>query len=206
VTRYRLLAAVFGPAGGIRGNDAIVSWWRWQVLRALTLLLALSKPGVNVSRRNSVVSGSQAQRLGTNVTSDELIVTELKDFGDERGSSFPAPEACLGGGFALRDAHLSTLQPGRLRGNHFHVARQEILLVMFTDRWSLHWDTGNETPVTVRVFDGTGAVIVRVPPYASHALRNDGSSPLHIVGLTDGPYDPGQPDAFPRQVASLQNA
>jgi dTDP-4-dehydrorhamnose 3,5-epimerase-like enzyme len=143
-------------------------------------------------------------KAGENVTSDELTVTELKDSGDERGSSFPTPEGCLGGEFALRDAHLSTLEPGHLRGNHFHVARHEILLVMFTDRWSLHWDSGSGTPVTTRVFDGTGAVIVRVPPYASHALRNDGSSPLHIVGLTDGPYNPADPDAFPRQVASLR--
>ena len=140
------------------------------------------------------------------MTSDELTVTELKDSGDERGSSFPIPDGCLNGGFTLRDVHLSTLEPGHLRGNHFHVARHEILLVMFTDRWSLHWDSGNETPVTTRLFDGVGAVIVRVPKYASHALRNDGSSPMHIAGLTDGPYDPKDPDAFPRQVAWLQGA
>lgn len=136
------------------------------------------------------------------MASEELTVTELKDSGDERGSSFPVPEECLGGEFALRDAHLSTLEPGHLRGNHFHVARHEILLVMSTDRWSLHWDSGSGTPVTVRVFDGAGAVLVRVPPYASHAIRNDGSASLHIIGLTDGPYDPVAPDAFTRQVAS----
>ena len=65
---------------------------------------------------------------------DGLRVTELRDSGDERGSSFPAPGTCFETGFDLRDAHLTTLLPGHVRGNHFHVARHEILLVMSADR------------------------------------------------------------------------
>lgn len=130
----------------------------------------------------------------------ELRVTVLKDSGDGRGSSFPVPDGCFAGGFPVRDAHLSTLMPGHVRGDHFHVARHEILLVMSVDRWSLHWDSGDGTRVDVRLFDGPGAVVIRVPPHASHAIRNDGSAPLQIVGLTDGPYDAAAPDAYPRQV------
>jgi oxalate decarboxylase/phosphoglucose isomerase-like protein (cupin superfamily) len=130
----------------------------------------------------------------------ELIVTVLKDSGDGRGSSFPVPEGCFASGFPVRDAHLSTLMPGHVRGDHFHVARHEILLVMSVDRWSLHWDTGDGTPVDVRLFDGPGAAVIRVPPHASHAIRNDGSTPLQIIGLTDGPYDAAAPDAYRRQV------
>jgi dTDP-4-dehydrorhamnose 3,5-epimerase-like enzyme len=129
-----------------------------------------------------------------------LKVTVLSDSGDDRGSSFPAPDSCFEDGFTVRDVHLSTLLPGHVRGNHFHVARCEALLVMSADRWSLHWDSGIGSPVEVRVFDGPGAVVIRVPPRASHAISNDGSVPLHIVGLTDGPYDPDDPDAFPRKV------
>lgn len=129
-----------------------------------------------------------------------LQVTVLSDSGDDRGSSFPAPNECFEGGFSVRNAHLSTLLPGYVRGNHFHVARHETLLVMSADRWSLHWDSGINSPVEVRVFDGPGAVVIRIPPHVSHAIRNDGSMLLHIVGLTDGPYDPVAPDAFPRRV------
>ena len=132
----------------------------------------------------------------------ELKVIELKDSGDGRGSSFPAPEECFEGGFTVRDAHLSTLSPGHVRGNHFHIARNEILLVMSAGRWSLHWDSGEGTQVTARMFDGPGSVLIHVPPYASHAIKNDGNKPLHIVGLTDGPYDPSSPDSYPRGVTS----
>jgi oxalate decarboxylase/phosphoglucose isomerase-like protein (cupin superfamily) len=134
------------------------------------------------------------------VTDSGLRVTVLKDSGDDRGSSFPAPDGCFEGGFTVRDAHMSTLLPGHIRGNHFHVARHEILLVTSADRWSLHWDSGIGTPVETRTFDGTSAVVIQVPPHTSHAVRNDGSAPLHIVGLTDGPYDPAAPDAYLRQV------
>lgn len=130
----------------------------------------------------------------------ELKVTVLKDSGDDRGSSFPAPEECFEGGFTIRDAHLSTLLPGHVRGNHFHIARNETLLVMSADRWSLHWDSGEGTQVVARMFDGPGSVVIKVPPYASHAIKNDGNEPLHIIGLTDGPYDPTSPDAYPRRV------
>jgi len=133
---------------------------------------------------------------------DGLRVTELRDSGDERGSSFPAPGTCFETGFDLRDAHLTTLLPGHVRGNHFHVARHEILLVMSADRWSLHWDGGAGTRVEVREFGGPSAAVIRIPPHASHAIRNDGNAPMHIIGLTDGPYDPAAPDAFTRRVTA----
>jgi oxalate decarboxylase/phosphoglucose isomerase-like protein (cupin superfamily) len=131
-----------------------------------------------------------------------LEITVVKDSGDCRGRSFPVPGECFGDGFSVRDAHLTTLLPGHVRGDHYHVTRNEILLVMASDLWSLHWDSGEGTPVGSRLFDGSDAVLIRVPPHASHAIRNDGSAPLQIFGLTDGPYDPAEPDAFPRRVTS----
>jgi dTDP-4-dehydrorhamnose 3,5-epimerase-like enzyme len=134
------------------------------------------------------------------VAGSEPKVVELKDSGDERGSSFPSPEGLFEDGFTVRDVHLSTLLPGHVRGNHFHITRRETLIVMSEDRWSLYWDTGAQTSVVARVFDGLSAVLIQIPPHASHAIRNDGSVPLHIVGLTNGPYDPAAPDAYPRRV------
>jgi dTDP-4-dehydrorhamnose 3,5-epimerase-like enzyme len=129
-----------------------------------------------------------------------LEITVIGNSGDGRGSSFPVPGTCFGDGFSVRDAHLSTLLPGHIRGNHFHVARNEILMVMSVSRWSLHWDSGEGTPISNREFDGSSAVLISVAPHASHAVRNDGDAPLQIVGLTDGPYDPAAPDAFTRRV------
>lgn len=132
----------------------------------------------------------------------ELTYLELADSGDERGSSFPVPESWFSKEFPVRHGHVTTLLPGHTRGNHFHRTRQEILMVIFDDRWSLHWDAGEGTPCQYRQFEGQGTVVVRVPPLASHAIRNNGSGLLHLVALTDRAYDPDAPDAFPRRVIS----
>jgi hypothetical protein len=80
------------------------------------------------------------------------------------------------------------------------VDRHEILIVLFSDRWSLYWDSGDKTEVNHRRFESQGAVAMRIPPHYSHAITNEGLESLYIVGLTDGPYDPAAPDAFPRKV------
>ena len=129
-----------------------------------------------------------------------LTILELKSSGDARGNSFPVPPDWFSPAFPVRDAHISTVLPGHIRGNHYHVVRQEVLIVLFADQWSLHWDSGDQTAISHRKFDGHGAVVIRVPPHSSHAVRNDGSATLHVVGLTDGVYDAAAPDAFPREV------
>lgn len=129
-----------------------------------------------------------------------LSVVELPDTGDARGSSFSIPAEVLKDPFPVADMHVAGIEPGAVRGNHYHAVRREILIVMADDRWSLHWDDGTGTETRNRSFTGPGTVMVTVPPGASHAIRNDGSATLRMIGLTDGPYDPERPDAYPRVV------
>ncbi len=131
----------------------------------------------------------------------ELSFTELKDAGDARGSSFSVPVNWLADAFSLRDVHITTIRPGHTRGNHYHEVREEIFVILFSDRWSLHWDSGKDTAIVSCDFDGAGAVIVKIPPRVSHAIRNDGNELLRMVGLTDHIYDASAPDVFPRKVA-----
>ncbi|RSM73154.1 hypothetical protein DMB66_03750 [Actinoplanes sp. ATCC 53533] len=128
---------------------------------------------------------------------------ELPDSGDARGSSHSVPAEVFAEGFGLADMHIAAIEPGAVRGNHFHLARREILVVIAADRWSLHWDDGAGTPAQRRSFAGPGVVLIRVPIGASHAIRNDGAVAMRMVGLTDGPYDPDQPDVFPRPVVAV---
>ncbi|MEU9342799.1 hypothetical protein AB0D74_16485 [Streptomyces sp. NPDC048278] len=130
-----------------------------------------------------------------------LEFAEIDDSGDVRGSSFPVPPQWFAEAFCVRDAHPSSIRPGHTRGDHYHEVRHEILIVMPAGRWSLHWDSGADTMVQYRKFEGTAAVIIKVPPLSSHAIRNDGDTDLYVIGLTDGPYDPDSPDTFPRKVS-----
>jgi oxalate decarboxylase/phosphoglucose isomerase-like protein (cupin superfamily) len=133
----------------------------------------------------------------------KLGVVELCDSGDARGSSYAVPTALLHGQFPVGDMHIATIEPRAVRGNHYHAVRREILVVMATDRWSLHWDEGADTAVRQRNFDGPGAVLITVPIGMSHAIRNDGTVPIRMVGMSDGPYDPDRPDAYSRIVVPV---
>ncbi|MGW3307731.1 polysaccharide biosynthesis C-terminal domain-containing protein [Streptomyces sp. NPDC001073] len=133
-----------------------------------------------------------------------LSAVELHDSGDDRGSSFSVPAELFAGGFPVADMHIATIEPGAVRGNHFHATRRELLVVMAADRWSLHWDEGAGTPVQQRSFNGPGAVLVTVPIGMSHAIRNDGAVAMRMLGLTDGPYDADNPDAYSRTVVPVQ--
>jgi dTDP-4-dehydrorhamnose 3,5-epimerase-like enzyme len=133
---------------------------------------------------------------------DQLRAIELTEHGDERGSSYEISDGWIASGFVARDMHVTTTMPGCLRGNHYHVARREILIVTFTDRWSAYWDSGPDTDVRTAEFSGSGCVVLYVPRMVSHAIRNDGAARLHITAITDGPYDPEKPDAFTRKVVT----
>jgi dTDP-4-dehydrorhamnose 3,5-epimerase-like enzyme len=61
-----------------------------------------------------------------------LTILELKDSGDARGNSFPVPADWFSNTFPVRDVHITTVLPGHIRGNHYHVARHEVLIVIFT--------------------------------------------------------------------------
>jgi len=110
-------------------------------------------------------------------------ITELAARSDARGVMFP-----LALPFAdVAEAHAGTLKPGHVRGNHFHPSGRELLVVLYTDRWTLRFDSGEGTEVEARVFEGAGAVQIEIDAGCAHAVINDGGAELQIVSLADSP-------------------
>jgi hypothetical protein len=130
----------------------------------------------------------------------ELRVTVLENAGDVRGSSFQTGAGWLGFLGSVEDAHIATILPGQIRGNHYHVRRREVIAVLYADAWQLAWDNGADTEVNLIQFAGSGAVILEADPLASHAIENTGAALLWIVGLSNGAWDEHAPDAYPRRL------
>ena len=129
-----------------------------------------------------------------------LRTIELNDSGDYRGHSFAVPAECFEFLRAIRDVHIATINPKAVRGNHYHLGRREVLCIFHTDSWSLHWDSGPDTEVLHETFSGSGVIVVEVEPLGAHAVRNDGNSVIQMVGFSDMPFDPSNPDAYARKV------
>ena len=125
-------------------------------------------------------------------------ILSLDDRGDQRGFSYTVEDRQLSFLGSVEDVHFSSTLPGHIRGNHFHRLRKEVLIVRHEDSWTLAWDWGEGTEVETRKFEGAGTVAVEIEPLASHAVRNDGTRPLLIFAMTDGLYDPANPDSYGR--------
>ncbi len=127
-------------------------------------------------------------------------ILQLDDRGDQRGSSYTLQEQQFSFLGSVVDVHFSTTLPGHMRGNHFHRLRKEVLVVRHEDSWTFAWDQGEGTAPEMRKFDGAGTVVVEIEPLSSHAVRNDGQRPLLIFAMTNGLYDPVNPDSYGRVV------
>jgi len=119
-----------------------------------------------------------------------IQVSELHNSGDGRGFSFTMPPEALTFLGRVADMHLASTEPGAVRGNHYHVRKQEAIILLPGTAWSLHWDEGEGTTVQQRSFDGKCAVLLLISPGCSHAVRNDGKQPLWLVACSSEAYDP----------------
>ena len=119
-----------------------------------------------------------------------IQISELGDTGDARGFSFTMPSEAIDFVGRVADMHLASTEPGSVRGNHYHLRRREAIVLLPGTAWSLHWDEGEGTTTQHRSFDGSKAVLVLVSPGASHAVRNNGATPLWLVACSSEPYDP----------------
>jgi oxalate decarboxylase/phosphoglucose isomerase-like protein (cupin superfamily) len=122
----------------------------------------------------------------------KIQITELSNSGDARGFSFTAPAEALAFVGRMSDVHLASTLPRAVRGNHYHLRRREAIVVLPGAKWSFHWDDGEGAAAHHREFAGTSAVLVLVSPGASHAVRNDGDSPLWLVAISSETYDPAE--------------
>ncbi len=121
-----------------------------------------------------------------------IQISELPNRGDARGFSFSPPREALDFLGRVADMHLASTAPGAVRGNHYHMRKNEAIVFLPGAAWSLHWDEGEGTMIHHRSFDGSAAVLVLVAPGNSHAVRNDdaGAAVLWLVACCSEAYDP----------------
>ena len=112
--------------------------------------------------------------------------------GDVRGDSFTLPREAMEFVGEVKDFHIATIVPAAVRGDHFHLRRLEVLVVLYTDSWRFYWDEGAGAVIKSTAFNGAGTTAILIEPGHSHAVENLGASSLIFCSLSSEPYDPSE--------------
>jgi hypothetical protein len=116
-------------------------------------------------------------------------ILPLDDRGhDGRGAAFffdPVTIAWLG---QVAEIHVVAIAPGKVRGNHQHRDRREVVFLRHDDAVEIAW-RGASGNVERERRSGPGAFLVRIEPRTLHAFKNAGEGRVEVVSLSNGHFD-----------------
>lgn len=87
------------------------------------------------------------------------------------------------GGGALGHAHLASLEPGAIRGNHVHSGATEFVLV-WGGMVEIAWEEDGR--VTREVVCDDPLVVFEIPPGIAHAVTNVGATTAYLIAYYFG--------------------
>ncbi|MDP8246644.1 MAG: hypothetical protein P9M00_00745 [Candidatus Tritonobacter lacicola] len=128
--------------------------------------------------------------------SPEIVIIDV--FEDERGELYEPVmgEDLLSGN--VRNVHVITIMPGKVRGNHYHLRQTESICM--GPNVAIHTIENGERKRYRST--GAGRVIVRVTPNIPHAIVNEGDDIEYVVCSSDVPHDPEEPDRIMQVVVT----
>jgi dTDP-4-dehydrorhamnose 3,5-epimerase len=138
------------------------------------------------------------------MTGKLIKIVEMKDDGDHRGFSYNLPGIAFEHIGEIKDIHCAQILSNKIRGNHYHIERQEIIQVFYEGDWTLGYQSTDENTPSYQRFSGQGSVLIFISPYVSHAIRNDGVKPLLIIAYSSRIYQPDDTDSYSSIVLPVE--
>lgn len=129
-----------------------------------------------------------------------LKLVDIPDKNDGRGESFYIPREAIEFIGSVDEIHFAAIEPGAVRGNHYHVGRRESIFVRYRDQWKLAWRARGNRETLERAFKGEGGILIMVEPEVVHAIKNLGTQSMHLVSCSNRRCDPCNPDTFPETL------
>ena len=123
-----------------------------------------------------------------------FAIHELPDRDDGRGAAFFFDAATIAWLGHVAELHVVGIAPGRVRGNHLHHARREVVFVHYEGTVDVAWREAGAAEVTSRRFEGRGGFIARIEPRTMHAFKNAGAGFVEVVSMSNGTFDRSETD------------
>ena len=90
---------------------------------------------------------------------------------------------------SIYNVHLVSLNPGTVRGNHFHPTQREYIFIMGNKAKLVIVDNATGTR-SEKILEGKGCSLIIVPPKVAHAVKNIGNETIYLLCYTDNPLSP----------------
>jgi dTDP-4-dehydrorhamnose 3,5-epimerase-like enzyme len=122
----------------------------------------------------------------------------LKNYGDTRGVLYNISDPDLQFLDKIQNIHFGKISPDSIRGNHYHHQSKEMLMITYSDIWTLAWAKKDSAEISKKEFTGSGAVLIKVNEGIVHSVKNNGDKDLEIIALSNRIFSKEDPDTFTR--------
>ena len=128
----------------------------------------------------------------------DIEIKTIENYGDIRGDLYNIPDADLQFLDKIQNIHFGKIHPNFVRGNHYHRQTKEMLVVSYSDVWTLAWAKQDTARISTKEFTGSGAVLIKINEGVAHALKNNGDGDLALIALSNKGFSKENTDAFTR--------
>ena len=127
-----------------------------------------------------------------------IEIIKLENYGDKRGALYNIPDSDVQFLYKIQNIHFGKIHPDSIRGNHYHHRGREMLIIGYSDTWTLAWSKKDSAEISKKEFTGTGAVLIKVSEGIVHSVKNNGDKDLEIIALSNRIFSKEDPDTFTR--------
>ncbi len=127
-------------------------------------------------------------------------IVRLRNGGDERGYSYEISKEAFDDIGKIEDVHIASIESGRIRGNHYHVDKKEVIIILYSDSFIVAWESSDGRVGEKKEVSGRGCVRVEINKNVSHAIHNIGKSPIYILVFSADRYDPNDSGTVVKKI------
>ncbi|MGA7143523.1 MAG: hypothetical protein WBY47_03380 [Desulfobacterales bacterium] len=127
-----------------------------------------------------------------------IEIKSIENYGDTRGDLYHISDTDLQFLDKIQNIHFGKIHPNFVRGNHYHRQTKEMLIVSYSDAWTLAWAKKDTTRMSIKEFTGSGAVLIKINEGVAHALKNNGDGDLALIALSNKRFSKENTDAITR--------
>ena len=125
-----------------------------------------------------------------------IEIIKLENYGDKRGALYNISDRDMQFLDKIKNTHFGRISPGSIRGNHYHHQTKEILIITYSDTWTLAWAEKDSVEISKKEFKGSGAVLIKINEEMAHSVKNIGDKDLEIIALSNRIFSKENPDTF----------